>query len=126
MLRAPPRPAEERHSCAGGTAGEQSCRFPFYLNCRPDPRTLPGVGTSVYRSSSCALLDSAASRVSQGELPAGASQGNQERGQCQPRFGDQPTLVQALLGAAAFSPDVLNVSCPPVLPCRGCREELLA
>lgn len=92
-----PPPAEGWHSRLGGTAGEPSSRFHPYLNCRPDPRTLPGVGTSVYRSSSCALMDSAASRVSQGEPSAGASQGNRERGQCQLRFGDCPTLGQALL-----------------------------
>lgn len=92
-----PPPAEGWHSRLGGTAGEPSSRFHPYLNCRPDPRTLPGVGTSVYRSSSCALMDSAASRVSQGEPSAGASQGKRERGQCQLRFGDCPTLAQALL-----------------------------
>lgn len=73
-----------------GTAVESSSRFYPYLNCWPDPRPLPGVGTSVYRSSRCALMDSAASRLSHGEPSAGASQGNREQGQCQLRFGGLP------------------------------------
>lgn len=42
MLHPPPRPAEERHSWVGGTAGEPSSHFHPYLNCWPDPRTPPG------------------------------------------------------------------------------------
>lgn len=63
--------SEERHSRVGGTAGEPPCRLHPYLNRRPAPRTLPAVGASVYRASSCALMDSAASRLCRGSRQPG-------------------------------------------------------
>lgn len=112
MLHPPPRPAEGRHSWVGGTAGSHGS-LPPLLELLAGPRTLPGGHQCLQILELC--LNGLGSLTA---VPGGAVSRGFPR---KPGAGTTPAPVwspaprrprlSCALGAAAFSPDVLNVSC---------------